>query len=457
VPPPALVDDLPPNFHHFTLRCVATEQGRCFYPWAGTEGYLATAFAGGVALVSNLYHLSAEERSSYRVQYLMFQRARKTRDHLGNQLGHSDCLRLRRSGRGLENRTSLLPEDLGLDGSGPGKPWSLDKLLNEGWKEANSSGVARPNQRDCIRFGFLRAARLNPLFASDPEVPGLIRTALFDSTDSPAGGRTVEEMVLERALEAMGSHMGDSTEDFNEWCWGPNNTFVSQLAQRKSAPGGAMERGVVRQALLDQGWEAYRYVADCVHTMLFLFRRLLPVPLDDAENRLFERMHLKQPFFGELTSLMLAERFPQLYPVLEDVWTKPDNREHVAVMHRLLSYYGTMAPQRRAADRLGKTRKAGTKYKNQTGVEVELPPPEVQPDSEVQAATSSKWEVTSEDIADLLRAEQSITCGCSCPRWDIRSDNIGEDEVVITLFCKACSFETSLVTSLLHLRHLADS
>jgi hypothetical protein len=326
-------------------------------------GYLATAFAGGLAALSQALSLSGEQRFAYRAQWLLFLRLRATREHLKNRLDHPASLRVRRSGRGLEECDSVLPEPVGRNGCNEGKTWKLDRLLDEGRAEAQEQGVSRPSGMDCVRYGLLRAARRDPLRPQAGEVPGLIRMALYESPSGRKADPETTGRVIERALEAVRPHLADGTNAFDRWFRGAKNSFVDQIAKRQQAPGGKLMPAVVRQVLSDQGWLAYQHVADCVHTALYLFRRLHPVPLSEAEGRAFERVHLKQDYFGGLPSLMLAERFPQLWSILTDVWEEVDNREAVAVMHRLLYYYSEMASTRRVADRLAKARKAGTRNK----------------------------------------------------------------------------------------------
>ena len=347
-----------------TLRCLQGECGRRFYPVASVEDYLATAFACGLAALTQAFGLSGEQRSSYGAQWLLFQRLLATREHLKNHLGNPASLRVRRSGRSLEARNSILPESVGCNSSGQGRPWTLDHLLDEGRREAHGQGFAKPDRKQCVRYGFLRAARLNPLHIQPNEVPALMRMALYVSPE----GETVDDktvgQVVERALEAIESHLADEMDHFSRWLQGRKNSFIGQIAKRKLASGGALKRSVTRRVLFDQGWLAYQHVADCVHTTLYLFRRLLSSPLNDCENRAFERLHLKQDYFGGLPALMLAERFLQLQPILNNVWEDKDNSEAVAIMHRLLDYYSEMAAARRPVDRVAKARKKGD---NKTG------------------------------------------------------------------------------------------
>src|SRR5262249_51367611 len=158
-----------------------------------------------------------------------------------------------------------------------------------GRREAKERGVPSPGKEDCVRYGLLRAARRNPLRAAPDEVPGLVRMALYEVPAGPDLDPATRELVGERALRAMWPHLAEPAAKFAPWFWGPKNPFAPQIAKKKTATGGALDLAVTRRGLLDEGWLAYKYVAGCVDAMLHLFRRLLPEPLNEAENRAYER------------------------------------------------------------------------------------------------------------------------------------------------------------------------
>jgi hypothetical protein len=333
-------------------------------------------------------------------------------------------------------------------------------LLDEGRKEAREQGVSKPSATDCVCYGLLCAARLNPLQLETSEVPDFVRMALYDP---PPLKLKAEEMaavsaqVIERTLEAVEAHLADTNNDFTSWFQGPNNSFVAQIAKQVRAPGGALDRAVVHKVLSDQGWWAYQHMADCVHVALYLFRRLLPEPLNESENRAFERMHLKQPFFGGLPSLMLAERFPQLNPILTDVWEEEDNREAIAIMYRLLDYYSEMAATRRATDRLTQSRKAGTRNKGHITVDVELPSTIDEDFSSPKSASGEPSDVL-DHVAERLRSRFGVSCRCQSSDWGLRPNgDIEEDEADVILYCRECNFEQDLRVSLRELRELATT
>jgi hypothetical protein len=517
VPPPAWRGQLPDNYD-FALRCVTTGAGRRFYPDCGVAAYLATAFAGGLVVLTNLRPLSPEEQDAYRLQWLWFQRAQTTGEHLRDDLEHVASLRLRRSARGLENTNSILPESIGQDEAGEGEPWSLDRLLDIGRREARAAGKSNVSAVDCVKYGLLSAARRNPLWVQPKEVPGLVRGALYDTGDLPtlpkdtkAANDTIQEVVW-RTLEAMRSHRRDSTGDFDRWFWGPNNTLAKQVGQRKKAPGGSLDPRLVRRVLLGQGWRAYAPVANCLHAMMFHFRHLLPTRLTEDENRLFERTYLRQPFLGDLPLLMLHERFPAIDLILPEVCEEEDNSEAVAVMHRRLAYYGEMAPARRDADRLVQSRRAGTKPGAPVPVTVPLPQgatagggtmsgklkggaakgdlaepaalegeeADASAEKEGQCPHGEEGRESQEEegaftsqvaldplsvIAEGLASRHHFACGCPCPTWKLNMDHLDADTrtFTVTLYCASLAhedgsvpvFERTITASLAELQDVA--
>src|SRR5262249_45492148 len=169
-PPAHLQAELPADFE-FRLRCLDTPGGRRFYPALGTAYHLKSGFAGGLAVLSALGRLTAEQRSSYRVGWLMFERLRKTREHLDNRLLWGQSLTVRRSARGREARSTILVEGIGLPDGSDGKPLKLEEVLQLGQEalgqevlaqQAEGLEPARTEQR-LIRLGLLAAARQAPL------------------------------------------------------------------------------------------------------------------------------------------------------------------------------------------------------------------------------------------------------------------------------------------------------
>jgi hypothetical protein len=439
----------------YSLRSISGAYGRRFHPVSDVNSYLGTAFACGLAALSQAKNLSAEQRYSYRAHWLLFQRLLASREHLKSRLEHPKSLRISRTGRNFHGRRSLLPELVGRDSSGKGRSWSLDRLLDEGRMEADEQGVPHPTGIDCVRYGLLCAARRNPLCLQPSDVLPLVRSALYE----PSGGENISsstrEAVIERVLMAIERQRDRDAEEFERWFQGPKNSFIGQIAKTQRSLGEVLERDTIRQVLFDESWLAYQAVADCVHTANYMVRRLITVPMNEFENRVFERMHMKQPCFGNLPSFILAERFPQLRPILTSVWEDEDNSKAMAIMHRLLAYYAEMATARRDADRLIKSRKDGEKGRATKPVEVELP------SAELNAATpvppmSANAELL-EDLAEELASAEEINCGCQQPHWGLQVDrgfSPDKTTVLLTLCCHKCSFTQDLSRQVSSLREL---
>lgn len=473
-PSPELTVQLPDGFH-FPMRCLVGPDGlRRFYP-SSFEGQIAGGFLGGLAILTLVGNLDPEQRHSYRATYMLFERVRRTREHLGNSLLNATSLRVSRVGRDVAEERTILPASLGQNARGEGEPWSVDQLLREGREAAVAAGVQRPSEEDCVHYGFIAAARRNPLHLSQEEVLTLVRMALYESIplDEPLEPDLVD-LVVERTLTALQGHLGDQAGDFNAWFSGPKNSFVQQIARRKLLPGGVLDRDQVRRALLELGWEAYNYVADCIHAMMRVFQQLLPEPLSATEASWFEQMHLKQPHFGNLPVVLLVERFRFVREVLWEIWENPGDPEPIAVLHRLLSYYAEMASARRELDRKVKQRRLGGNASG-TRTPLTVPLPEVTPaDPDSDSETNGEDEDDDEggdpthaspaeprtaevfaSVAEAVRADGGLRCSCAEPAWNERVVRQDSEKVTIRHDCTSCGFSADTTLSLQRVKELA--
>jgi hypothetical protein len=486
-PPADLRHQVPEGFA-FALRCIRFPgDGRWFYPIGSFDGFIAEAFVGGLALIDMIKGLGSEGRHAYRAMWQFFQRVRRTRERFSNDLLNATSLRVSHSGRGTSQEYSILPESVGLNAQGQGKPWSVSELLREGMAEAKVSGVSKPTEADCVHYGLVRAARLNPLDIPERDVRPLIRQALFESIllndeSAKAGNGSSEavarEAVIERSLGAVQRHLGDRQAEYDNWFAGPKSSFIHQIAQQKRASGGPLARELVRRILLDLGWQAYDYVGDCLHAMMRVFQRLVPEPLTELEGQRFARMHLKQPCFGQLPLVLFHERFPFLRSILTTACEDPADREAVTILYRLLHYYGEMATKRRATDRLMKARKdaRGHGYQGECSLNAEFDPQDSKgegaeaasetgedpPGSEGaethQETAHGTSEVTAADrfqeIAERVREEKGIRCGCHEPNWDARVVEMNDETAIISHDCGVCSCSATTTVSMTDLRKI---
>ena len=80
-----------------------------------------------------------------------------------------------------------------------------------GRQAARAAGHSNPISKVAIAYGLYEAAKLNPLEVESERVPALVRSALFDIEpleDALSAERV--EIVTERLLEAVHSHLDDS-------------------------------------------------------------------------------------------------------------------------------------------------------------------------------------------------------------------------------------------------------
>lgn len=143
------------------------------------------------------------------------------------------------------------------------------------------------------------------------------------------------------------------------------------------------------------------------------------------------------------------------------------NREAVAVMHRLLEYYAAMAPERRSADRLAKSRKARSPREGPIGVDVALPvscqngsPAHAVPEAAMPERRDELRDVENRDeLANLAKqfcSARGISCKCVKPVWVLRCDAPEEADAVAILCCRGCS-SPPLQVPLNDLRQIAAS
>jgi hypothetical protein len=420
-PPETLQAQLPPGFE-LPLQCVVDPEGlRRFYPWSSFEGFLALAWAGGLAILCHRYQLDAPQRQSYRAMPFLFLRARRRAEFFRRQFDDPQDLSVAKSGRTDPTERDILPEDVGLDALGNGQRWDRGELIRRGGEAARAAGYDRPTTAQCIHYGLVEAARRNPLPIAEDRVPLLIRSALFkiDPADEPEAG--LVEVVTERLLAAVDPHLDDETAAFEKWFLGSNNRLAHQLAKQKRSRGGELAEDDVRDVLLHLGWRAYQYAAQCIHAQMRFFRNALPDPLSEREACWFEHMHQPQPYLGNLPLVLLLQRFRFLRAPLWELWEGLPDLRPVPVLHRLLFYYADMVARRREADR---------RIKNGR------PAPLI----ETPAGPSPQGDLF-QDIAAAVREIRHIDCHCPRREWHAELAGPAGAEVRIRHRCMACDYQ----------------
>lgn len=402
-PSQEIAADLPPDFC-LRFQCVNAADGfRCFVPAGAFGAFLIEAALGGSVLLAHRLGLSSEQRSHFRVMRLIFQLGAHLREHFSRSFKKEKDLYLAKSSR--MGDTHILPEDLGLDRQGQGQPWRPSELMERGRDAAVAAGIANPDPENCIRFGLLEAARRNPLVledVSETEALQLVRLGLFD-----LGPTTIDEgqmeVFQERFLGALERHIDDDTETFNRWFMGQIDNIVHQIVKKKR-PGGALSRDVVRQALLEMVFRAYRYVGDSVHVQMAHFLRALPEKLTPEEEAWFKLIYQKQPALGGLPLILVHKRFDFLCGAIFDMWKNPHDEWRLGVLLRLLHYYGIMVSKRREVDR---------RYKAERPSRAEsLPRHRFRASEQGQEPATEESVDLFADIAAQVRELKQLGCNC---------------------------------------------
>jgi hypothetical protein len=425
-PPEALREQSPPGFK-LALQCVVAPDGvRRFYPWAPYEAFLAHASAGGLAILCQRQKLSAEARHSYRAMRLLFLLARRMAELFGHRFDHGRDLSVVPSGRTDPTERDILPDDLGQDALGRGERWGVEGLIRRGAEAARSAGYVRPTTAHCIHYGLIQAARRNPLPIAEDRVPSLVRSALFNVDPAERLDPDLLEVVTERVLVALHRHLEDATDHFNKWFLGPKSNLVQQIAKQRRARGGPLGQGDVRQALLHLGWQAYTYASNCIHAQMRTFQNALPERLTDREQLLFEHMHLRQPYLGNLPLALLVGRFGFLRGLLWELWESLPDVSLGPVLYRQLDNYATMAARRREVDRLIKS-----------GRPIPFDEAVYEPHGQSDLF---------QGIAAEVREIREIDCGCPRREWWAELKGKPGAEIRIVHRCMACEFriETTL-------------
>lgn len=352
LPSETLSGELPADFE-LRFECLTGKDGlRRYYPTRFGDDLIGMLFTGGLAILNRYHGLSAEQRSSYRMMFQLFQKTRKLNNRQQRNFQGIKDLYVKRPGRQETGRRSVLPDSLGTAPYSVSPPWGIDKLKTNGEELARVCGYERPSMRQTIEYGLFAAAKSDPLLIENKEqIEGLLRIALYNERTTCDCDLETRDWIEGEILEAINAHLGDTQEEYNEWFWGSKNSFLKQIA-RKKCPYGKVTNSMVRKVLLDLGWQAYTYVADCIHAQIRYFRNALLNPLKEQERQIFEMAYQKQSYLADLPLLLLSERIPFLKAPMLAVLNGQNDFEFAGTVHQLLYYYSQMSDSRRGADRL---------------------------------------------------------------------------------------------------------
>lgn len=409
-PPASITGELPLGFS-ISLECFIGQDGlRRFAPACNVGHFIDLAFVAGLGILKRMRKLDAEGLQSYRAMWLIFGLVRAMKEHNDRCFHHSRDLYIRPSGRADEGQRNVLPEDIGRDSNDRGRTWTVGQLLKLGRQAAVEAGIANPTAEIAAPYGFWEAAKLNPLDADQEHALTLVRLALFQANQGkPAPSGAVMQMVTERLLHAVHRHLEDTADDFNAWFSGPKSSLLKLLSAKADQRGEPVSRDEVRQALLELGWESYKYLSSCIHaTMRYIENSL---ELRSEERALFEHVFLPQWYYGGLPLMLLAERGDFLKPVILRIWESPDDPNLVPILHRMLFYYGRIVVERREADRRTKAKRAGVRGSGMLGQEVAL-------NNNVAEMPRTLAAAADREIAEKVRERYQLHCDCGWGEYE---------------------------------------
>ncbi|WP_417390837.1 hypothetical protein [Gimesia sp.] len=350
-PADEICDQLPNDFELKFLCLKGKDSIRRFIPMTGSDKLLDNLFKGGLAVLNQHQKLSDEQRWSYRLMFLFFQRVKKLSNHCERNFASSRDLRIIMTRLETAGRYNVIPEHLEIFSNGVGKSSVVKGLLTEGSKLATDHGIENPNQEQAVNYGFFAAAKISPLeITKSEEIESLVRIALYNEQNTVRCDPECQQWIEERILAALKKHLHDSQEEFDNWFAGPKNSFLTQISKQK-CPYGKLNNGMVRWALMELGWKSYHYVGNCIHTQMRCFQNALPASLSESERNIFEMVYLKQDYLGDFPLLLLKERLPLLTAPMLSVLSGDDDFDFIGTIHQLLYIYSDMADVRRDADR----------------------------------------------------------------------------------------------------------
>ncbi|MDG3005901.1 hypothetical protein [Paludisphaera mucosa] len=396
-------------------------------PAGGLAGLVVAVMGeAGLAMRERDGDLSPENIFRHRLAFLAIQRARRTKEFCLRKFNSPKDLRIAGSG-GSSNHT-LVDGLYPLYGPGLGRD-PIETLLDAGRNDAREAGIDDPSYGQSISYGFAAHARSNP---GPPvaNVSDLIRSVVFGvGFESNPEDAVSEAVVVERLCDALGRHLEKPAARYNGWFSGRGSSLVKQIGGRKKARGGILKGPMVRRALIQLGWNAHGYVAECVGYLMLAVAKALPVPLSLRERRIFEGMHLPQPHFGGLPMILLVDRFQFLEGSLGNLCENPGDSDHVRVLHQVMQSYVDLNSERRRLD-----------------CEIKRP---------ATLVFDEKRDAAPEPIVDRLALivmrileSRGLGCGCSTPSPKATVDDPERDPITITYAClnPGCEFIIPLIT-----------
>jgi hypothetical protein len=350
---------LVPEIRDVNFRVLETADGtRRFLatPEDGFDGLIDRAFSFGLALLTHERGLDTATVESYRIAKIAFDFVQRTQEPIRLTLHSVYDFSVHRSHRGLIGRDHLLPET-----ANDARRLTFRDLENAGRHAAENDGYHLPTSSVVVRHGLHQAGLMNPLSASSPEIPSLIRLALFDLSQLPSQVSAEHRRIVESKFASLvQSHAADPPCQFRRWLSGGNSNLLGSLANRKDSRGAKLGRDVAKRAMLDLGWEASFRIAECLEAVGSALAQSLGRPLDADERTSFEGTFYRQAHLGGLSLALLAGRGRMLQPALEALWSRPDDSQQIGALHRQLHHFGEVVPAMRQIERAKKQRRRST-------------------------------------------------------------------------------------------------
>jgi hypothetical protein len=334
---------------------------RCFPEglYIGTEGaeeWTVKAFTIGLAILSRVQNMTAEQVRSYRTMAVLFAYRSAFGEHQARRFARSGDLYITPSGRedqhAPESRT-VLSTLATLDKLS--RPLSVSQFMKSGKEAAQSRGILDPTAEQQIQYGFLRWAEEQARGARPPtagELAARVRSALLKAGLTDGFVQKVHgHPVVPRLMKGIEEHIDDRSEDFGRWFRNAVSRGFVHLAAQKRAPSGALPGKVARQVVLALVWRAYQYVGDCVHAFMYTVRRSFDPPMSGDESELFDRNWLRQDVFGGLPLILVRERLHFMWPAVAPWLDSPRTTLRKEIVYWMLYAYAATSYTRRKADK----------------------------------------------------------------------------------------------------------
>jgi hypothetical protein len=212
---------------------------------------------------------------------------------------------------------------------------------------AIESHISNPTAMQIASYGFLAAARLDPMYIrSKRAIAAVIKSALFTSESTSRLTKTQLRNVAGHVGASLQEHLSNPRKSNIKWIEDRDLNLLNFLAARVN-----LSKEQIRHALTELGWQAFQTVGKCIDTQMRAFRDSIPTPLTKIEHLYFYEQFLSNSNFAGLPLLLLLDRFSEFQAAVVNVWNNVGDRNAVAVFHRAIAYIGETLANRRTADR----------------------------------------------------------------------------------------------------------